>query len=231
LTHAQLEELVDSRLESTEEEYARAHVELCSQCSRELDDLQEFSESRHHRRQFAAAASARPSFWEVIRRWFQVPRHALATTAAAIAVAAFVGVLVKMHAPTSGQPLVATTTAPARPHVTSSPAVAPSAEVAVAPPKPEAVLPSPSKAQGARGARQMRSGTRVLSEAETYGYREELAKAPDDPEARAAIAITYGLYGEAEKEYLKMEATGGKQAERAHALLERLRRLRALAEK
>ena len=77
----------------------------------------------------------------------------------------------------------------------------------------------------------MKSGPRVLSGAEASAYRDELAQASNDPETRAAIAIKYGLYGEAEKEYLKMEAAGGEQAEKAHILLERLKQLRALAEK
>ena len=70
-----------------------------------------------------------------------------------------------------------------------------------------------------------------MSEAEADAYLAQLAQAPNDPEIRAAIAIQYGLYDEAEKEYVKMEAAGGKQAEKADTLLERLKRLRALAEK
>ena len=229
LTYAQLEDFVDSRLESTENEFVHAHIELCSQCNRELEDLQWFSESRRYRQEVAAAA-ARPGFWEGIGQWFKVPRHRLAMTGAAMAMAALIAVLARIHTPSSDQPSIATTPAASSP-ATGSTAVAPPPEVAEVHPKPEAVLQAPSNAQGAVGSRQMKSGSRVLSEAEVYAYRDELAQANNDPEARAAIAIKYGLYGEAEKEYLKMEAAGGKQAQKAHLLLERLKQLRALAEK
>lgn len=224
---------MDSRLESTEEEFVRAHIELCSQCNRELKDLQWFSESRRYRQEVAAAAAAvRPGFWEGIGQWFKAPRHKLAMTGAAMAMAALIAVLARIHTPSTEQPSVASAPAPASSPATGSTAVAvPPPEVAVAPPKPEAVLQAPSNAQAAVGSRQTKLSPRVLSGAEASAYRDELAQASNDPETRAAIAIKYGLYGEAEKEYLKMEAAGGEQAEKAHILLERLKQLRALAEK
>ena len=76
------------------------------------------------------------------------------------------------------------------------------------------------------GLRGPRSGYRVLPRAQAIAYREELAFASNDPETRAAIAIRYGLYGEAEKEYEKMEHAGGAQAKRAHQLMAELKRLR-----
>lgn len=236
LTYAQLEGFVDSRLESTEGEFVRAHLELCSQCEREMQDLRWFSESSHYRDEIAAAAaspSKRPGFWEVVGQWFKVPRHGLITAGAAMAMAVIVAILTKLHGPSPSSPTIASHATPASSPTT---AVAPQSEVAVAPPKPEsnseapakpeAVLEAPSSALGAVGSRQPSFGPRVLSPVEAYAYRDELGQAPNDPETRAEIAIKYGLYSEAEKEYRKMQAAGGEQAEKARQLLAKLKRLR-----
>ena len=226
LTYAQLEGLVDSRLESTEEEFVRAHLELCSQCAAEMQDLRWFSEAGRYREEVAAAAApspSRPGFWAIVGQWFTVPRHGLVTAGLAVAMIAFVAVLTKLRGPASNSPTIASNATPAS---SPSTAVAPQPEVTGAPPKPEAVLEAPSTASGAMGSKQLRILPRVLSAAEAYAFREELARAPNDPETRAAIAIKYGLYGEAEKEYLKMEAAGGEQAEKAHQLLAKLKQLR-----
>jgi len=66
----------------------------------------------------------------------------------------------------------------------------------------------------------------VLSLQEAMAYRMELMNAQNDPEARAAIDLKFALYGEAEKEYLKMEAVGGAEAERGKVLMARLEKLR-----
>ena len=189
LTYAQLEDFVDSRLEATEREYVRAHIDLCTQCNRELEDLQWFSESRHYRQQVAAAAApARPSFWEGLGQWLKVARRSLAVAGVAIAVAVLIAVVVKMQTPSSEQPSVATTAAPARFPATSSTAVATVPEVAGALPNPAAVaIPVSSSRSG--GSRKRRVGPRVLSEAEAGAYLAQLAQAPNDPETRAAIAI------------------------------------------
>ncbi len=235
LTYAQLEGFVDSGLESTEEEFVRAHLELCSQCAREMRDLKWFSESCRFREVAAASAapSPRPGFWEALGQWLRVPSHGLILAGATMATVAMVAVLTRLHQPSTSSPIVASNAAP-----TSSPstAVAPQQESTVSPPRPEAnrkasakpetVLEAPSSVQGAMGSKQPRYGPRVLSAIEALSYREELAQAPDDPETRAAIAIKYGLYGEAEKEYLRMEAAGGQQAEKARELLKKLKLLR-----
>ncbi len=75
-------------------------------------------------------------------------------------------------------------------------------------------------------SKQMAPRYRVLSPQEAMAYRMQLMNAPNDPEARAAIAIKFALYGEAEKEYLKMEAAGGAEAERGKVLMARLEKLR-----
>ena len=79
LTYAQLEGFVDSRLESTEREFVHAHVDLCSRCASELEDLRGFGESRRSEEQVAAAAVAAPvparRFWEVVRHWLKAPKQ------------------------------------------------------------------------------------------------------------------------------------------------------------
>jgi hypothetical protein len=66
----------------------------------------------------------------------------------------------------------------------------------------------------------------VLSSAERIRYELELQGAPDDPEARAAIDIKYGLYSEAEKEYQKLIDAGGEKAEKGQRLMDALKRSR-----
>ena len=235
LTYAQLEGFVDSRLESTEEEFVAAHLELCRQCEREVQDLQWFSESiRSSERVAAASPSRRPGFRQVLGQWLRVPSHGLMMAGAVGALAVIAVVLTRFHQPMASAPTTASSSAPA----SSSPTTqVPPPEVAVvpakpesnpeAPPKPEAVLEARSSASAAVGSRQPSFGRpRVLSPLEAFAYREELAQAPDNHEARAEIAIKYGLYGEAEKEYRAMEAAGGKQAERARRLLAKLKQLR-----
>jgi hypothetical protein len=226
LTYEQLEGFVDSNLEATEEAFVRAHMELCGQCKKEMDDLERFSTTRHDYEYSAVAAAAstvpvRRGFWAKLSQWLTVPRHGLALAGAAMAAVILIVVSANLHMRSGSSPAIATTATPPAP-----PTVKPAPET----PRPEAVLDDRS-ALGARGSNQIHLHARVLPRAEAEAYRVELALAPNDPEARAAIAIKYGLYSEAEKEYLQMQAAGGQQAEKAGVLLENLKRIRALAAK
>jgi hypothetical protein len=226
LSYAQLEGFVDSKLESTEEAFVRAHMELCSQCRKEVEDLERFSASGQYHEYVAAAAASgtvpdRRGFWANVVQWLTIPRHRLAMAGAAMAVLLLLAVVANLHKGSGSSPTIATTANPAPPR---------SARPAPETPKPEAVLDERS-ALGATGSKQIQLHARILPKAEAEAYRLELALAPNDPEARAAIAIKYGLYGEAEKEYLHMQTAGCQQAEKARVLLENLRRLRAIAAK
>jgi hypothetical protein len=107
-----------------------------------------------------------------------------------------------------------------------SPEAAGAASFEAAVPREEAVLEAPPQPVGAVGAKQLAPRYRVLSLQEAMAYRMELMNAQNDPEARAAIDLKFALYGEAEKEYLKMEAVGGAEAERGKVLMARLEKLR-----
>lgn len=214
LSYAQLEGFVDSRLDATEEELVRAHIELCSQCAAELHDLEVFAKSLSNDGE-KKRAPERIGFFSRVAQWMKVPRHGWAMIGAVTAL--IVGAVVLQQ--WSSRPTALPAMASKEPG-----ASVPSAMPVV--PKPEAVLEAPSQAHGAMATKHPGPVYRVLSPAEADEYRTELARAPGDPETRAAIAIKYGLYGEAEKEYRKMETAGGEQAAKASRLMAELKRLR-----
>ncbi len=216
LSYAQLETFVDSRLDSTEEELVRAHIELCSQCAAELHDLELFAKSLLHEKEKERAPEW-IGFLSRVAEWMKVPRHAWAMMGATMALIVGAVVLQQWNSRPTALPMIAS-----KEPVASAPPASPTPIV----PKPEAVLEAPAQAHGAMASKQQKPSYQILSPAEAEQYRMELADAPDNPEVRAAIAIKYGLYGEAEKEYLKMEAAGGEQAEKARRLMAELERLR-----
>ena len=106
LTYAQLEGFVDSRVEATERDYVRAHIDLCTQCNRELEDLQWFSESHVIGSKSPLPRSQRgPVSGRALASGLKFSRG-LAMAGVAIAMAVLIAVVVKMQTRSSEQPSV-----------------------------------------------------------------------------------------------------------------------------
>lgn len=201
LSYTQMEAYVDSRLEATEAELVRAHTELCGRCAADLNDLKSFARGLNVKE---VAQPARLGAWERAAAWFKMPRHSLAVAGA---MAVLVVIVVVPHSDR-----------------TSAPPENRAAEFASKHPV-EAVL-EPDKAP--RGETFQEQGVlyRVLTQDEFDAYQRQLAAAPDDPAGRGAIDLKFALFGEAEKEYRKLEARGGPDAEKGRQLLQELDQLR-----
>jgi hypothetical protein len=201
LSYAQMEAYVDAQLEPTEAELVRAHSELCARCETELDDLRKFAIALKAE---DLPKAARPGVWERAAAWFKIPRHAWAIAGAAAILAVII----------------------AFPHSPEGASNGGAAAILSGARPVEAVLESGAAPPGGTFTENGRS-YRVLTQEELNAYQKELAAAPDDPEVRGAIAIKYSLFGEAEKEYRKLETAGGEEAQKGRRLLQQLDRLRA----
>jgi hypothetical protein len=200
LSYAQLEAYVDSRLESTEAELVRAHAELCADCAAELEDLTRFAIAQKTRE---LPKPVRLGMGERIAAWFRIPRHAWATVGAVALLTVIIAIQRSPDTPSNG-----------------------GAAAALVGTRPvEAVFESREAAPGGTFTENGRP-YRVLTQDERGAYQKDLAAAPDDPESRGAVAIKYSLFGEAEKEYRKLEAAGGEEAQKGRSLLQKLDQLR-----
>ena len=247
LSFQQLEAYVDERLDPTERELVSAHSELCEQCVAELRDLERFAASLRSREEEPVILASGPRWLE----WIRIPRHAWALAAAAAVLAIVVAVGLRPSGtassptasvqtpapPASPSPSGAATTAPPPNEVASSAAVSgsspatrdprtPGTGASPANPPVETLLEAPRGQLGLKSSQRAAGPYRVLSSADRIRYELELQGAPDDPEARAAIDIKYGLYNEAEKEYQKLIDTGGEKTEKGQRLMDALKRLR-----
>ncbi len=198
LTYEQLEAYVDSRAEADEAELVRSHTDLCPQCAAELRELTEFSVALRSTETSAVARQPRLG----LARWLSIPRLVVAAAAIALIVVA----VLPRQASRSAVPNGTTAQSGSRRVV-------------------EAVLPSES-ALVSTTSEETGSSYRVLTADDAAAYQKERAAAPDDPRARAAIAIKYSLFGIAEQDYRRMEAAGGKDEEDARQLLQQLQQLR-----
>jgi hypothetical protein len=201
LSYDQIEAYVDSRLDPTEAELMLAHTDLCGRCAAEVNDLKAFAASL---KADVRIEPKRAGIWERLGLWIKTPRNAWVVAGATAILVLAISLPRSEPSRETSAPSTVATTVPKRPA--------------------EAVLEPPPEPLGFAGTKQpTQAPYRVLSQAEADAYRAELAAAPDDPVARAAIAIKYSLFGEAEKEYRKLE---GQDAEKGRQLLQQLDQLR-----
>ncbi len=250
LSYEQIEAFVDSRLDAIEAELVRAHADLCDQCAAELNDLAEFAKSLKSK---VLTIPDRVTIWDRIASWFKIPRNLWATAGIATALmvvltmrqsmfihgnapgstAAGESAQTQPNVPTTpsmpesassqGNPSTTTSTKESASAQGSAPATATNGDKHPV----EAVLDASSGEEALASSKDgIRPNYRVLSSKEAAAYYTEIAFAPNDPVARAAIDIKYSLFGEAEKEYRRLEARGGADAEKARQLLQQLDKLR-----
>jgi hypothetical protein len=234
LSFQQIEAYVDGHLDPTERELVVAHTELCEQCAAELRDLAQFAALLR----IPKSEPAPVSYWARWKEWvagaIRVPRYTWGMAAAAAALIIAIGI--KELRPSGTAPPTASlppASVPS-PRSTSPAPISRGVELALAPTEvaksnsfvPETVLEAPPPALGVQGSQVIVPRYPVLAPAKALAYKLEIENAPSDPEARATIAIKYGLYGEAEKQYQTLIEAGGEKAEKGKRLMEALKRLR-----